>query len=303
MKSIIRGFFSVILSIFICLSAFVYVATAVVKFKLADVEYYVKSVITDEYVAALRGDVYENITALCVNLEVKQDTVMSFVYDSDLKRISEVNLRATFSSLMNGTPLEYERFESVDLKDEINRELEEFANEMGIVGEDITEASEITCEYIIDNINTTFAYFTQENMDLVSFVSRIPGLNFIKDSAFFVTVSVLTVLCVVKFLIMGKRRVRSCFYNVSFMLWLASTCWFAPVAVIKLQNIAMKIAIAHSSFRIYVQNLINAVIDGFFNVSLFAFIISTVLLIASIVLIIIYVARRDENTVGINQNE
>ena len=79
MKVIIKGFFSVILSILIFLSTFVTVATAVVKFKLTNVEHHLETVVTDEYMAALRGDVYENITALCVNLEVHQDTVMSFV--------------------------------------------------------------------------------------------------------------------------------------------------------------------------------------------------------------------------------
>ncbi len=301
MKSVIKGFLSVILSILIFLSAFVTVATAVVKFKFANVDHYIETVVTDEYVSALRGDVYENITALCVNLEVHQDTVMSFVSDVELKRISQANFRAIFSSLMNGTPLEYERFESVELKGEIYKELEAFANEVGIVDEDITEASELTYEYIIDDINSTLTYFTQDNMNSVSFVSRIPGLNFITNTSFFVALSVLAVLCVIKFLLMGKRRILSGAYNVSFMLWLASACWFAPITVIKLNNIALKIAIAHSGFRIYVQNLINAVIDGFFNVSLWAFVISTVLLVASIVIIIVYGLRSDRKTADVSQ--
>lgn len=301
MKVIIKGFLSVILSILIFLSTFVTVATAVVKFKLTNVEHHLETVVTDEYMAALRGDVYENITALCVNLEVHQDTVMSFVSDVELRRISEANFRATYSSLMTGAPLVYERFESIEMKSEIYKELEEFANEAGIVDEDISEAADITYEYIIDDINSTLTYFTQDNMDSVGFVSRIPGLNFIINNAFFVSLAVLVVLCIIKFLLMGKRRALSGTYNVSFMLWLGSACWFAPIAVIKLNNIAMNIAIAHSGFRLYLQSLINIVIDGFFNVALWAFIISTILLVASIVIILVYSLRSDRKTAGVIQ--
>jgi len=296
MKAIVKGFFSVFLSILICLSAFVTIAAAVVKFKLTDVDHLVETVVTDEYVAALRGDVQENMKALCVNLEVEQETVMKFVSDDELKRISDANFRAAFESLMTGVPLEYERFDNVSLKSEIYKELEAFANEVGIVDEDITEASEITYEYVIDDINATLTYFTQDNMNSVAFVSQIPGLDFITTTAFFVFLAVLVVLCVVKFLIMGKRRVLSCSYNVSFMLWLASACWLAPIAVIKLHNIAMNVAIAHSGFRLYLQGLINVVIDGVFNVSLCAFVISAVLLVASIVTILLYSVRSYKKT-------
>lgn len=301
MKAIVKGFFSVVLSILICLSAFVTIATAIVKFKLMDVEHHIETIVTDEYIVALRGDIYENMTALCVNLEVHQDTVMLFVSDDELKRISDANFRATFSSLMTGVPLEYERFESVNLKDEIYKELEEFANEVGIVDEDITEASELTYEYIIDDINSTLTYFTQDNMNSVGFVSRIPGLTFITTNAFFVALSALVVLCIIKFLLMGKKRILSGAYNVSFMLWLASACWLAPITVIKLHNIAMNIAIAHSGFRLYLQSLMNIVIDGVFNVALWAFVISTVLLVATIVTILAYSVRSDRKTTAISQ--
>ena len=287
MKVMIKSIFSVILSVLICLTAFVTVGTAVIKFKLMNTAHYTETVVTDEYVSALRDDVYENVSALCVNLEVHQDTVMSFVSDTELKRLSRANFNVVFSSLIEGVPLEYERFESAELKDEIYKELEAFANEAGIVDEDITEASELTYEYIIDDINSTLTYFTQDNMNSVSFVSRIPALNFIVNSAFFVALAVLAVLCVIKFLVMGRRSTLSYFYNVSFMLWLASACWFIPVTVIKLHNIAVNIAVAYSGFKVYLQNLINAVIDGFFDVSLWAFIISAVLLVASIVTIIV----------------
>lgn len=295
MKTVLKSFLSVVLSVLIFLSAFATIATAIIKFKLTDVEYYIKTVVTDDYVKALRSDVSENVTIVCENLEVHRDTVMSFVSDAELKRISQINTRNAFSSLMNGTPIEYERFENDDLKVEIYRELEAFANEHGI-NEDISQATDVTYNYIIDDINHTLKYFTQDNMNSVSFVSRIPGLNFISNSAFFVALIILVILCILKFLVMSKRRVLSYAYNVSFMLWLASACWFIPVTVIKLQNIASNIAIAYSGFRLYLQNLINTVIGGFFNVSLWAFVISTLLLVASIVVVIIFIIKSNKNT-------
>lgn len=295
MKTVLKSFLSVALSVLIFLSAFATIATAIIKFKLTDTEHYIESVVTDDYVKALRSDVYENVTTICENLEVHRDTVMSFVSDAELKRISQVNTRNAFSSLMDGVPIEYERFNADDLKAEIYRELEAFATEHEI-DEDISQATDVTYEYIVSNISDTLKYFTQDNMNSVGFVSRIPGLKFISDSAFFVILAILVVFCVLKFLIMGKRRVLSYAYNVSFMLWLASACWFIPVTVIKLQNIALNIAIAYSGFRLYLQNLINTVIGGFFSVSLWAFIISTLLLVASIVVIIVFIIKSNKDT-------
>lgn len=300
MKTILKSFLSIALSFLIFLSAFVTIATAIIKFKLTNVEHYIQMVVTDDYVEALRSDVYDNVTIVCENLEVHRDTVMSFVSNAELKRISQVNTRNAFSSLMTGAPVEYELFEADDLKAEIYRELEAFANEHGIE-EDVSQATEITYDYIVDEINETLKYFTQDNMNSVSFVARIPGLNFISNSAFFVVLAILVVLCILKSLVMGKRRALSYAYNVSFMLWLASACWFIPVTVIKLQNIALNIAIAYSGFRLYVQNLINTVIGGFFNVSLWAFIISTLLLVASIVVIIIFIVKSNKDTISNEQ--
>lgn len=300
MKTVIKSIFSVILSVLICLSAFVTIATAVVKFRLTNVEHYVETVITDEYVDALYNDVYNNTTIVCENLEVQRDTVMSFVEKDELKRISQENFKATFSSLITGAPLEYERFENEGLKDEISKELQAFADEAGIVDEDISEATELTYDYIIDDINATLNYFTQENLDAVSFVSRIPGLDFISNSLFYVCLAVLVVFCVLKFLISGRRRALSATYNVSFMLWLASACWFIPITVIKVHNIAVNIAIAYSGFRLYVQNLINTVIDSFFGISLWCFIVTSVILVASIVTIIVFVVRSNKKPIQEN---
>lgn len=298
MKTVVKSIFSVILSVLVFLSAFVTIATAVVKFKLTNVEHYVETVITDEYVDALYDDVYNNVTLVCENLEVHRDTVMSFVSKVELKRISQVNLRATFSSLMTGSPLNNELFEAEGLKAEIYKELEAFANEAGIVGEDISHAADVTYDFIIEDITATLTYFTQDNINSVSFVSRIPGLDFMSNTLFFVCLAALVVLCALKFMICGRRRVLSSAYNVSFMTWLASACWFIPITVIKLQNVAVNIAIAYSGFRIYVRNLINTVIDGFFSISLLFFIVTTLLLVASIVIIIIFSVRSGKRSVN-----
>ena len=297
----VRGIFSVILSFLILLSAFVTLGTAVVKYRIADVDYYVESIITDEYVEALRKDVYSNVTIICENLEVDRDTVMSFVDNSALRSISQSHFRTVYTSLFNGSPLEYERFENEALKTKIYNELEAFANEMNIVGEDISAATEETYNYILDDINETLTYFTQENMNMVSFVSKITGLGFATNNAFYIAIAVLVVLCALKLLAMGKRRLLSFAYNTSFMLWLASACWFIPVTVIKLENITLNLAIAYSGFKVYLRNVINSVIGGFFDVTLVAIIVTTALLIASIIVILISLGKKkktpDNNSV------
>lgn len=283
----IKGILSVILSFLIFIFSFACIATAALKFKVANVDYYVDEVVTDEYVVALRNDVDNNLKIICENLEIDSETIMAFVDNSELKRVSQNNLRITYSTLMSGTPLEYERLENSDLKAEIYKELEAFANEMGIVDEDISQATELTYEYVMDDINATLTYFTQDNMNVVSFVAGIPGLLFVIGDAFYAVIAALVVLCVLKFLVMGKKRALSFAYNSSFMIWLASACWFIPVTVFKLQDVTTNIAIAHSGFKVYLRNIINSVIDGFFDVSLVAIIISTVLSIGSIVIVLV----------------
>lgn len=292
----VKGILSVILSFLIFIFSFTCIATAALKFKVANVDYYVDEVVTDEYVSALRDDVNSNLKIICENLEIDSETIMAFVDNSELKRVSQNNLRITYSTLMSGTPLEYERFENSDLKAEIYKELEAFANEMGIVDEDISHATELTYEYVMDDINATLTYFTQDNMNVVSFVAGIPGLSFVIGDAFYAVIAALVVLCVLKFLVMGKKRALSFAYNSSFMIWLASACWFIPVTVFKLQDVTANIAIAHSGLKVFVRNIINAVIDGLFDVSLVAIIISTVLLIGSIALVLVSIAKKQKKS-------
>ncbi|MBR5272943.1 MAG: hypothetical protein IKU25_06095 [Clostridia bacterium] len=295
MKKVIKSIVSVILSVLICLSAFVTIATAIIKFKISNIEHYVESVIDDKHIDALYEDIRYSVGTVCENLEVDRDTVMTFVNKEEIKSISQNNFRALFHSVLDGTPLSYKRFDNVAMKDEIYRELEAFANEVGIVEEDLNHATDVTYEYIVDEINKSLIYFTQDDVNMVGFVSEVQILDFAINDSFYVMLAVFIVLCILKVLLGRKQSLRT-MYNVAFMSWLASACWFFPVLIIKIVDVAAGIILAHGGFKIYVQNLINVVIDGFFYVSLFAFILTTILVITMIVLVIIQIARRTKTS-------
>ncbi len=296
MKNVIRSIVSIILSVFIFLSAFAAIASAIIKFRLVNVEHYVDYVVDDNYVNALYDDVKYNVGVVCENLEVDKETVMTYVDKSELKELSKENFRILFNSVLEGADLSYLNYDNPSMKDEIYLELEEFANEMGIVDEDLTYATDVTYDYIVDRINRTLTYFTQENVDMVSFVSQIQILDFVINNAFYITIAALVVLCVIMILLHGKKRIFRTLYKIAFTSWLASACWFFPVLVAKVIDISSGIILAHGGFKLYIQNLINVVIDGFFVVSLWAFVTSAALVILMIVLVLVHVAKCNKKT-------
>ena len=283
---------SVILSILIFLFAILSLTTSMFKFVVGDFDGIKNNVLTDSYIDALYSDVNDDVDGECVILEVEAETVMSYITKDNLRDFAEKLFKNQYEVVFQGAKIDNMRYELDGLKADIFNELEAFAQNQGIVDEDISLSATQTYNVIMDSVNDTINYFTNEDLNKASVVSHIPGLSFLSGVGFYIFAALFVICCVLKVLVAKSFGLARTFYYACFMSWLASAIFFFPLLILKIANIPSKIMIAYGGFRIWSQNLVNAILNPSFTISLIVFIVFTLGFLAFFVFTLVNLSKR-----------
>ena len=286
------------LSVLIFALAFVMILSGFVMFKVADIDELTEKVITDEYTDAMYSDVKKAIMNDCDVLIISSDTVLEHVEKEELVRISKEVFKGDMNRLIYGKETEYAEFKNPALKKAIRAELREFARNNNLYGEDLDESMNENYDFIIGDINNAIHYLKPESFSKLSLSGKLPGWNFYVGGGFVLLAIVYVSASLFKIYYNGRKKAAKSVYNILLLSWLASAICFFPALIVKVQDLNSKLAITYSGLRFYLQNIIKALIDPFFTMTLVLFCILTLALIISVVFAIrsVYRRRKEEES-------
>ena len=144
------------------------------KMTVFDKNFYVKNVITDEYIKSLRLYISDIIYKQLLLYETDPQKVSEKITEDELRQLSEENIFSAVNSVLKGVDYEIARYENSDIRAGIEQELQSFAEE-----NDLKVADGVVDEIYLSVCNTVSfntAVFSK------SMVEKVPSPLFLAIS-------------------------------------------------------------------------------------------------------------------------
>lgn len=230
------------------------------KMTVFDKNFYVKNVITDEYIKSLRLYISDIIYKQLLLYETDPQKVSEKITEDELRQLSEENIFSAVNSVLKGVDYEIARYENPDIRAGIEQELQSFAEE-----NDLKVSDGVVDEIYLSVCNTVSfntAVFSK------SMVEKVPDISgYVKIFDYWYLGFVVFVLCISGIIFLNRKRLFSGLYSLFTSIWLGSAVCFIPMAMLSLYDLPSRLSLSDGPMRLFME----ATVYGTQNIFLWVF--------------------------------
>lgn len=259
---------------------------------------YVEQVVNESYIASIEEILLDRLEADSLYYDIPFEYIINSVKTDQLKTLSEKYVYDLVVALKSGGEFPYITCDRSIMRAEIDRYLTDNPD-IGMYYEEetIIELTEGFSATVDNTLNSFFDKSIVTNTARKLYSNN--KLHFISNSFYWIIA--IGGVSAVLILIIGFKNIRAAFYKVSASVWCGSVLLFIPVKILHSEDIISGLILEKGPFKTLIEGIYRILMDYSVKWSAIYLIISSVLLLASIILLIFI--KEKKATEEANQTE
>lgn len=285
--SLIKSVVSIALCLCVVLSGLSFVASA-----FLDEAIYTDQIVTDEYVDEIENILIERLEADSLFYDIPIDYILAGLDRAELESISAEYVRALIQSFKSGAQIPKAEYDAAYFENEIKRYLADNPD----IGSFYEEETVIE---IAGELKLTVDHALNSFIDIgviESIVRSAYSNKYIAFAAnnFYSFVGVGVLLAAILFILNGKKILWG-IYSALGSVWCGAVLLFVPAYIIKSNNFLANTILEKGPFKLLLNGIYELLIGRLMSFSTILFIVSSVALLVSIILLAIFFKIKDSD--------